>query len=183
MTIHFLMTSWCNYAGLMPLANTKFWCASYEVAVYSSETLISIPTIRSLECVGPCRVLVLANLSPCKKSNVNYRRHRIAIEISNFVLLRRFKLVTAAAFAWLALKKQWESLQRYHPPADQYVVSPLFYFHHEHVKPIFACGYCFDYHFDFATMGPGTAGQSGANVGGVDRHLFCNTGVITPICK
>jgi hypothetical protein len=28
------------------------------------------------------------------------------------------------------------------------------------------------------------AGQSGSNVGGgVDRHLFCNTGVITPICK
>jgi hypothetical protein len=31
--------------------------------------------------------------------------------------------------------------------------------------------------------GAGSAGQSGSNVGGVDRHLFCNTGVITPICK
>jgi hypothetical protein len=29
----------------------------------------------------------------------------------------------------------------------------------------------------------GSAGQSGSNVGGVDRHLFCNTGVITRICK
>jgi S1-C subfamily serine protease len=27
------------------------------------------------------------------------------------------------------------------------------------------------------------AGQSGANVGGADPHLFCNTGVMTPICK
>jgi hypothetical protein len=28
-------------------------------------------------------------------------------------------------------------------------------------------------------------GPSGANgtAGGVDRHLFCNTGVITPACK
>jgi S1-C subfamily serine protease len=34
-----------------------------------------------------------------------------------------------------------------------------------------------------ATMGVGSAGQSGANVGGVDPHLFCNTGVMTPICK
>jgi hypothetical protein len=31
--------------------------------------------------------------------------------------------------------------------------------------------------------GTGTAGQSDSNVGGVDPHLFCNTGVITPICK
>ena len=29
----------------------------------------------------------------------------------------------------------------------------------------------------------GSAGQSGTSVGGVDRHLFCNTGIITPICK
>jgi hypothetical protein len=34
-----------------------------------------------------------------------------------------------------------------------------------------------------ATTGAGTAVQSGSSVGGVDRHLFCNTGVITPICK
>jgi hypothetical protein len=33
------------------------------------------------------------------------------------------------------------------------------------------------------TTGAGSAGQSGSNAGGVDRHLFCNTGVITPICK
>jgi len=33
------------------------------------------------------------------------------------------------------------------------------------------------------TTAAGSAGQSGSNVGGVDRHLFCNTGVITPICK
>ncbi len=33
------------------------------------------------------------------------------------------------------------------------------------------------------TTGAGSAGQSITNVGGVDRHLFCNTGVITPICK
>lgn len=33
------------------------------------------------------------------------------------------------------------------------------------------------------TAGAGSAGQSNTNVGGVDRHLFCNTGVITPICK
>lgn len=33
------------------------------------------------------------------------------------------------------------------------------------------------------TTGAGSAGQSGSNIGGVDRHLFCNTGVITPICK
>jgi hypothetical protein len=31
-----------------------------------------------------------------------------------------------------------------------------------------------------ATTGTGTAGQSG---GGVDRDLFCKTGIITPICK
>ncbi len=29
------------------------------------------------------------------------------------------------------------------------------------------------------TTGAGSAGQSGPNIGGVDRHLFCNTGVIT----
>jgi hypothetical protein len=34
-----------------------------------------------------------------------------------------------------------------------------------------------------ATTGAGTAAQSGSNGGGVDRHLFCDTGVITPICK
>ena len=34
-----------------------------------------------------------------------------------------------------------------------------------------------------AMMGAGSAGQSGANIGGVDPHLFCNTGVTTPICK
>jgi hypothetical protein len=33
------------------------------------------------------------------------------------------------------------------------------------------------------TTGTGNAVQSGSNVGGVDHHLFCNTGVITPICK
>jgi hypothetical protein len=33
------------------------------------------------------------------------------------------------------------------------------------------------------TTGAGTAVQSGSNVGGVDPHLFCNTGVMTPICK
>ncbi len=33
------------------------------------------------------------------------------------------------------------------------------------------------------TTGAGTAIQSGSNVGGVDPHLFCNTGVMTPICK
>jgi len=27
------------------------------------------------------------------------------------------------------------------------------------------------------------AGQSGANVGGVDPHSFCNTGVMTPLCR
>jgi len=32
-----------------------------------------------------------------------------------------------------------------------------------------------------ATMGAGSVGQSGANVGGVDP--FCGTGVMTPICK
>jgi S1-C subfamily serine protease len=34
-----------------------------------------------------------------------------------------------------------------------------------------------------AMMGAGSAGQSGANVGGVDPHAFCNTGVMTPICR
>ena len=34
-----------------------------------------------------------------------------------------------------------------------------------------------------AATGAGTVVQSGSNVGGVDRHLFCNTGVITPIYK
>ena len=34
-----------------------------------------------------------------------------------------------------------------------------------------------------ATTGAGTTVQSGSNVGGVDRNLFCVTGVITPICK
>jgi hypothetical protein len=33
------------------------------------------------------------------------------------------------------------------------------------------------------TTGAGTTVQSGSNVGGVDPHLFCNTGVMTPICK
>lgn len=44
----------------------------------------------------------------------------------------------------------------------------------------------------FAMIGGGSGGQSGTGVessgyngsaGGVDRHLFCNTGVITPACK
>jgi hypothetical protein len=30
---------------------------------------------------------------------------------------------------------------------------------------------------------PGNAVQSGTDVGGVDRHLFCNTGIMTPICE
>jgi S1-C subfamily serine protease len=34
-----------------------------------------------------------------------------------------------------------------------------------------------------AIMGAGSAGQRAANVGGIDPHLFCNTGVITPNCK
>jgi CBS domain-containing protein len=34
-----------------------------------------------------------------------------------------------------------------------------------------------------ATTGAGTAVQSGSNVGGVDRDLFCKTGAIPPICK
>jgi len=34
-----------------------------------------------------------------------------------------------------------------------------------------------------AMMGAGSAGQIWANVGGVDPHLFCGTGVMTPICK
>jgi S1-C subfamily serine protease len=34
-----------------------------------------------------------------------------------------------------------------------------------------------------AMMGAGSAGQSGANFGGVDPHPFCNTGVMTPICR
>jgi hypothetical protein len=29
----------------------------------------------------------------------------------------------------------------------------------------------------------GVTTGAGSNVGGVDRHLFCNMGVITPICK
>jgi hypothetical protein len=29
----------------------------------------------------------------------------------------------------------------------------------------------------------GSVGQSGSNVGGINRNLFCNTGVVTPICK
>jgi hypothetical protein len=33
------------------------------------------------------------------------------------------------------------------------------------------------------STGPASAGQTGTDVGGVDRHLFCNTGIITPICK
>jgi hypothetical protein len=33
------------------------------------------------------------------------------------------------------------------------------------------------------TTGAGTTVQGGSNVGGVDPHLFCNTGVMTPICK
>ena len=33
------------------------------------------------------------------------------------------------------------------------------------------------------TTGVGTTVQSGSNVGGVDPHLFCNMGVMTPICK
>jgi len=34
-----------------------------------------------------------------------------------------------------------------------------------------------------AMMGAGSAGQSGANIGGVDPPPFCNTGVMTPICR
>jgi S1-C subfamily serine protease len=34
-----------------------------------------------------------------------------------------------------------------------------------------------------AVMGADSAGQSGSNVGGVDPHSFCNTGVMTPICR
>src|SRR5215469_15374209 len=34
-----------------------------------------------------------------------------------------------------------------------------------------------------AVMGADSAGQSRSNVGGVDPHSFCNTGVMTPICK
>ena len=34
-----------------------------------------------------------------------------------------------------------------------------------------------------AMMGAGSAGRSGANFGGVDPHPFCNTGVMTPICR
>jgi len=33
------------------------------------------------------------------------------------------------------------------------------------------------------STGSGSAGQSGTNVDGVNPHLFCNTGVMTPICK
>lgn len=29
----------------------------------------------------------------------------------------------------------------------------------------------------------GVTTGAGPNVGGVDPHLFCNTGVITPVCK
>ena len=29
----------------------------------------------------------------------------------------------------------------------------------------------------------GVTTGAGSNVGGVDPHLFCNTGVITPVCK
>src|SRR5215472_10326832 len=36
-------------------------------------------------------------------------------------------------------------------------------------------------HGTYGAMMGGSAGQSGANVGGVDP--FCNTGVMTPICK
>src|SRR5215469_5412855 len=38
-------------------------------------------------------------------------------------------------------------------------------------------------HGTYAAMMGGSAGQSGANVGGVDPHPFCNTGVMTPICR
>ncbi len=31
--------------------------------------------------------------------------------------------------------------------------------------------------------GSENAVQIGADVGGVDRHLFCNTGIMTPICE
>ena len=34
-----------------------------------------------------------------------------------------------------------------------------------------------------AVMGADSAGQSGSNVGGVDPHSFCNTGVMTPFCR
>jgi S1-C subfamily serine protease len=34
-----------------------------------------------------------------------------------------------------------------------------------------------------AMMGVGGSGQSGANFGGADPHSFCNTGVMTPICR
>jgi hypothetical protein len=33
------------------------------------------------------------------------------------------------------------------------------------------------------STGAGSTGQSGPIVGAVDPHLFCNTGVMTPICK
>jgi hypothetical protein len=33
------------------------------------------------------------------------------------------------------------------------------------------------------TTGPGSTVQSGSNVADIVRHLFCNTGVITPICN
>jgi hypothetical protein len=37
----------------------------------------------------------------------------------------------------------------------------------------------------FAMIGGQSVGSSGTNgsTSGVDRHLFCNTGVITPACK
>src|SRR5215831_19691571 len=34
-----------------------------------------------------------------------------------------------------------------------------------------------------AVMGAGSAGHSGSNIGGIDPHSFCNTGVMTPICR
>ena len=33
------------------------------------------------------------------------------------------------------------------------------------------------------STGSGSAGQSVTNVDDVNPHLFCNTGVMTPICK
>jgi hypothetical protein len=34
-----------------------------------------------------------------------------------------------------------------------------------------------------AKVPQGSAGKSGSNIGGFNVHLFCNTGMITPICK
>jgi hypothetical protein len=31
--------------------------------------------------------------------------------------------------------------------------------------------------------GAGSTGQSGPKIGGVERHVFCDMGVITPICN